>query len=127
MRNDRNFLIFESDGDAINIEPRLEKLNREELDQFFNRNFSFAIEQNQQAILFDQPVRIACEVNDSVVTVFLLIEGEQPYSIEREGTEIASGLTPDDFPYEDNPEQKGEYCYTITDQLSDTDETCCVV
>lgn len=124
-RNDRNFLIWDPDGGALSVAPRQDDLNLEEIDEIFNRQIGFTVDSG--TVFLNEPVAVACEASGSTITIFLLTRGEPPYSLSRNGTEIATGLEPDDFPFTDNPGGTGEFCYVITDSAQDTDETCCTI
>jgi len=126
-RNNRNFLIWEEGGEPLEVAPKIDSLDAEEVESIFEREIGFEVEDTGKTVLFEADVQITCESAGGDVSVFLLVFGEPPYTLRRNGDVIQQSLLPEDFPITDSPQGTGEFCYELESADSNADETCCTV
>ena len=131
-RNFRNYLIWEEpNDDRLDIVPRRDKFNQEEISALFQVELSNRLAQDRELLLLNAPVQITCESSVGNATVDLLIFGTPPYILRRDGEVIARRLYPKDFPYSDSrpntSNQPQQICYEVEDDGGDAHEVCCTV
>ena len=133
-RNFRNYLIWEEPSeseDRLDIVPRQDKLNQEEISALFQIEVSNRLAQDREVLLLNAPVQISCEPSVGSVTVDLLIFGTPPYILRRDGEVIDEGLSPRSFPYEDpindKTNQPQKVCYEAEDDDGNSHKVCCTV
>jgi hypothetical protein len=127
-RNFKNNIVWEEpDGDLLAVAPRRDVFNRDQIANLFELGFNGGLTGDGEVLAEDVGVLIGTSLSGSDVVVSLVIEGEEPYTLSRDGTELQSGLSSTDFPFTDTAPGTGEFCYAVETADGSGDESCITI
>lgn len=124
-RDFRNNIQWEEpDGAVLEVSRRADFFDQEQIHNLFDVEFSGEISEEDGVFLSNASVTIFAKSDvEFTAEISLLVEGEPPYSIFRNGTQIDTELDNSDFPYTDTTTQTGYTTYRVEDDDENFDET----
>lgn len=126
-RNPKNQIIWEppEQGELLAVSPRRNEINVDEVKNLFELEFQSSLTEEPEGLLSTSSVQIAGSFESGAAEIVLQIEGEEPYTLFKNGERLAINLQAADFPYTDSnvAAGDGEIRYRIEDRERNENQT----